>query len=868
MTDHPALTFGERTLAVADLIEIGRLSGTWPAFVAATQAGLALDRDVPAEDLRAAATAFRYERGLLAAADFRRWLDEARLTSADLAGVLRRTLLRERHEWPDAQPDIEPVLWAELICTGTMATLVREATDRLAAAHALQHKGPDPLGLHAALDEFAARVADADEVERRLAQHRIDWLRVTGDEAAFAHEGAAREARLLVREGEPLADVARLAGVAATASERLIESRHPSSPESSRQRFRASSSGHGSRAASGAWSSSRPRRRRGPRTPSCASAPPASFSTRRSPASPPDRCAVMSLSEPLAASLPLLDGLEGDVRTLVARSFVPIAFGFGDTVVRQGEPADAYYVIAEGTARVLVEDEHGEEISLNRLGPGDAFGEAALLEDKPRTATVRASSPLVVMRLDRGVFLAAVELHPALRERFTVQADARALGDFLRVHSHFAALDGAALAQLAAALTDRRLAEGEVALAQGDEADAMYIVQRGRLGVWVDGRRVRTLHAGDPFGELALVQRSARTATVRAEEPVVLLRLEAADFHGLVEAHPAFARRIEERIALYALRDRKPAAAAHGPPAHDAADPGLAVTEDGAEVAETPPRLKRRFPFVRQIDAMDCGAACLAMVCRGFGHDVSLSAIRYAAGTSTDGTSLRGLKRGGEEIGLRVRTVKSSADRLDVLPMPAIVHWGADHWVVLYRVEGDRVRIADPAKGLRRIARAELEKEWTGFAALCAPTERLADAPQSGLDLRWLWPFVRPHLGMLTLALVLAIAAAGLQMLLPLFSARVVDDAIPAGDTGQVNLILAADARRPGRRRLRHDRAALPAGEGRGRTSTGARSTTSPNGCCGCRCATSRPAARATSSAASTACARSGWCSSSPASRR
>ncbi len=223
MTDHPALTFGDRTLAVADLIEIGRLSGTWPAFVVATQAGLALDHDVPAEDLRAAATAFRYERGLLAAADFRRWLNEARLTSADLAGVLRRTLLRERHEWPDAQPDIEPVLWAELICTGTMATLVREATDRLAAAHALQLKGPDPLGLHAALEEFAARVADADEVERRLAQHRIDWLRVAGDEAAFAHEGAAREARLLVREGEPLADVARLAGVAATARERLIE---------------------------------------------------------------------------------------------------------------------------------------------------------------------------------------------------------------------------------------------------------------------------------------------------------------------------------------------------------------------------------------------------------------------------------------------------------------------------------------------------------------------------------------------------------------------------------------------------------------------------------------------------------------------
>jgi hypothetical protein len=222
VTDHPALTFGERTLAVADLIEIGRSSGTWPAFVTATQAGLALDRDVAAEDLRAAATAFRYERGLLAAADFRGWLDEAQLTSTDLAGVLRRKLLRERHDWPDAQPDIEPVLWAELICTGTMATLIREATDRLAAQRAV-----GASDLEAALREFTQRVASDEDVQRRLDQHRIDWLRVTGDEVAFAHEGAAREARLLVREGEPLADVARLAGLTATTRERLVEAAPP-----------------------------------------------------------------------------------------------------------------------------------------------------------------------------------------------------------------------------------------------------------------------------------------------------------------------------------------------------------------------------------------------------------------------------------------------------------------------------------------------------------------------------------------------------------------------------------------------------------------------------------------------------------------
>ena len=195
---------------------------------------------------------------------------------------------------------------------------------------------------------------------------------------------------------------------------------------------------------------------------------------------------------------------------------------------------------------------------------------------------------------------------------------------------------------------------------------------------------------------------------------------------------------------------------------------------------------------MRQIDAMDCGAACLAMVCRGFGHDVSLSAIRHAAGTSTDGTSLRGLKRGGEEIGLRVRTVKSSADRLDALPMPAIVHWGADHWVVLYRVEGDRVRIADPGQGPApdrpRGARAGVDRASPRCARRPSgsPTRRAVGSTCAGCGRS-----CGRTCGMLALALVLAdrrrrVCRCCCRSSPP----RVVDDAIPAGDTRQVNLIV------------------------------------------------------------------------------
>jgi ABC-type bacteriocin/lantibiotic exporter with double-glycine peptidase domain/CRP-like cAMP-binding protein len=499
--------------------------------------------------------------------------------------------------------------------------------------------------------------------------------------------------------------------------------------------------------------------------------------------------------ESAAGMLPWLDPLPDPVREIVAASFTALEFEFGETVVNAGEPADGYYLVVEGQARALIEGNDGAEVSLNLLGPGDGFGEAALLEGTARTATVRAASKLTVQRLDRGVFSAVADRYPEVRERFRDAARARRINDFLRVHSAFSVLDRDSMLDLLDHLEEVALADDEVAVRQDEEADAMFLVQDGRLSVWIDhrpeadrhgedpGRRVRTLHAGEFFGELALIRSGKRTATVRAEGPVRLLRLARGDFERLMERSPAFARRVEERVALYAARDRRPARSGihETDSVWTAADPGLAVTEYGDEEIEPPaltPRRRRKFPFVRQIDEMDCGAACLAMVCRSFGHDVSMTAVRQAAGTGLEGTSLRGLTRGGEEIGLKMRAIKSSADRLDALPLPAITHWDGNHWIVLYGVDGERVRIADPGHGLRTLRRREVEEHWSGYAALAEPTERLAEAPRGGLDLRWLWPFIRPHRRVLGIALVLALLAAGLQMIFPVFSQVIIDQVI------------------------------------------------------------------------------------------
>jgi ABC-type bacteriocin/lantibiotic exporter with double-glycine peptidase domain len=483
------------------------------------------------------------------------------------------------------------------------------------------------------------------------------------------------------------------------------------------------------------------------------------------------------------AGLPVLVLLAEDVRRLVAEAFVPVSYSFGEPIVRQGEPGDAFYVIAQGRARVVAETDEGIEIPLNRYGPGDSFGETSLLAGTPRNATVRASGDVVALRLDRGVFDALVRLHPEVRDVLELQGRARRLETFFRTNPSFSVLRRETTAALVRELEAVELEAGEQVVHQGAVSDAAFVVEAGRL-VEVheepDGRRtiLRTLLAGDVFAELDLHTGEPHAAGVEAVERATLLRLPGDAFRRLAAASPEFHARIEEQVGAIAARRSAPAvlSAAEQLPAEAAAP---AEAEDLEAGSARPRRTIRTFPVVRQIDEMDCGAACLAMICRHFGRRVSLPFIRDAVGTGVDGTSLAGLRRGGERLGLRVRAVKATKARVADLPLPAVVHWEGNHWVVLFDVGERDVRIADPAQGLRRMSRQEFAEAWSGYAALTEPTERLQEAPEASSPLRWLLPFVRPHRPLLTVVTVLALLAAGLEMLLPVAAKVVVDEVIP-----------------------------------------------------------------------------------------
>ena len=102
-----------------------------------------------------------------------------------------------------------------------------------------------------------------------------------------------------------------------------------------------------------------------------------------------------------------------------------LRFAPGEAVVRQGDPADRFYIIARGEARVTRRDPDGREVELATLEPGQYFGEIGLLADTPRTATVRAATGLEVLALDRAAFGKLVEGSPATAEELAEVARRR-----------------------------------------------------------------------------------------------------------------------------------------------------------------------------------------------------------------------------------------------------------------------------------------------------------------------------------------------------------------------------------------------------------------------------------------------------------
>jgi ATP-binding cassette subfamily B protein len=515
----------------------------------------------------------------------------------------------------------------------------------------------------------------------------------------------------------------------------------------------------------------------------------------------------------LLDDLAILRFLSPDARSRAVGRFVPVSFSFGSVIAAEGTPTDALYVLLAGRARVVRRGPSGDELPLGQLQRGDTFGEVEVLDGTPRPTTVRASADVLALRLEAVELHKLVEAFPDIRTYLQLQQKYSRLQLFFRTLPPFGRLPPAAVrAVVGAKLTDVSIADGDAVYREGDPSGPAFLVEVGQLRVTERDRgrqvHVANLGAGECFGVAAAIARTARVTTVEATTPVRLTAVDGETLADLGAAVPAFRATLDDVVARQDYRRR---AAVPADIAQEILPAGALVKEtdetpvdrsadddldDSAPFADGNRFVKRRrrvrVPFIQQIDEMDCGGACLAMVARSFGRRVSLARIRQLVNTGLDGTSVRAICRAGEELGLASRSVKASPGHLDAMPLPAIVHWDKHHWIVLTEVTRRHVRVVDPALGRRRLTRAEFHTGWTGYAALFDYTPRLEQAPESASVIGWLWPLIGPHRGLLLQVLGLALVVSVLQMALPVFTQIIVDRVLVDQDLTLLHVLVAA----------------------------------------------------------------------------
>lgn len=123
---------------------------------------------------------------------------------------------------------------------------------------------------------------------------------------------------------------------------------------------------------------------------------------------------------------------------------------------------------------------------------------------------------------------------------------------------------------------------------------------------------------------------------------------------------------------------------------------------------------RRRVPYIQQLNAVECGAACLAMILGYFGRKTTVSECRDACEAGRDGLTARTITEAARQFGLRVRAYSGEPEIFRYLPLPAIAHWKFSHFVVVEKWSPKRVEVVDPGGGRRTFTAKEFEEDFTG----------------------------------------------------------------------------------------------------------------------------------------------------------
>ena len=212
------------------------------------------------------------------------------------------------------------------------------------------------------------------------------------------------------------------------------------------------------------------------------------------------------------------------------------------------------------------------------------------------------------------------------------------------------------------------------------------------------------------------------------------------------------------------------------------------------------------FLHYHQLESADCGPSCLRMIAKYYGRNYSVQYLREQAFITREGVSMLGISDAAERIGFRTMGVKVTLEQLRTeVPLPCVLHWNQNYFVVLYKVKNGKYYIADPATKKLVYEESELARCWcstvvegkdTGAALLFEPGpdfyDREEEDTRTGKGLSFFFRYLTPYRRELFQLVLGMLTASILQLILPFLTQSMVDTGIRDGNLSFITLILVA----------------------------------------------------------------------------
>jgi ATP-binding cassette subfamily B protein len=339
----------------------------------------------------------------------------------------------------------------------------------------------------------------------------------------------------------------------------------------------------------------------------------------------------------LLGSTEFFSAFDDDARRKLLTICEVSEFDLGDPIAEIETPAQGVYFIVKGRVRMLGVLE-GKNQSIDTLEAGDTFAELSALRDTTHQYSYRASGKVTILLFPSAGFASFLKGYPEAESYMTSYAAIKAVGgvvgDIFQLRGK---INNEQIKEVVESVGIKAIAAGDTVLKQGSSDDKrLYIVRQGEVQIQRreddDVFELAALGAGELFGEKACMMRQAQFADVVANTDCTLFVLPEKTVHVLLTHNSKLRDALEERIRFYEKELNR-----HKRLSKQLA-PRLKLDLDSRD--EIGSRVIERFALIEQAEEMDCGAACLAMICKHYGVPASLGKLRDMINVGRDGASL------------------------------------------------------------------------------------------------------------------------------------------------------------------------------------------------------------------------------------